>query len=339
MLLGTGTGAFDAKTDYATGSGPTAVKVADLNGDGKPDLITVNGDSNSASVLLTSDVLPTPTVTLTATSTETPTVTPTGSQTSTPTATRTATRTPTHTHTPSPTDTPTDVPPTSTPVPSSTIVPTSTVLPSSTAAVSPTRTPLIAPSVVATAVRAATVPAFIPTPNPTHAGQLFLIPTAQPTSGTGAVLNSPDNAPFIMTMLIPPGQTPQAIALEQSTAAPPEATMPAGVKVVKAVRIDVYDATTGALIHHHDPPLEIAIALSASEKKTCATDPGRIALLHTAATGTTTRYPVSALDCANGIVYAKLYDTTAYSLAELDTVTAVSFRIWILPVGRNPETR
>ena len=41
-----------AKTDFATGSQPEFVTTADLNGDGKPDLIVANTNSNTVSVLL-----------------------------------------------------------------------------------------------------------------------------------------------------------------------------------------------------------------------------------------------------------------------------------------------
>jgi len=43
---------FRPPTIYAVGTGPTAVEVADLNGDGKPDLVSANYGSNSVTVLL-----------------------------------------------------------------------------------------------------------------------------------------------------------------------------------------------------------------------------------------------------------------------------------------------
>jgi hypothetical protein len=52
VLLGTGTGTFGPKTDFATGFGPAAVAVADFNGDGKPDLVTANFGADTVSVLL-----------------------------------------------------------------------------------------------------------------------------------------------------------------------------------------------------------------------------------------------------------------------------------------------
>lgn len=39
---------------------------------------------------------------------------------------------------------------------------------------------------------------------------------------------------------------------------------------------------------------------------------------------------MSGLDCAKAIVYAKLYETIAYSVAELDSATAVAFRVDVL---------
>ncbi|MGI4870773.1 MAG: FG-GAP repeat domain-containing protein [Janthinobacterium lividum] len=54
ILLGTGTGTFQAVTAYAAGSFgfPQALAVGDVNGDRKPDIITANSTSNTLGVLL-----------------------------------------------------------------------------------------------------------------------------------------------------------------------------------------------------------------------------------------------------------------------------------------------
>ncbi len=54
VLLGTGTGTFGTVTTYSTGtnSRPYGIAVADVNGDGHPDLLTANGNTQTAGVLL-----------------------------------------------------------------------------------------------------------------------------------------------------------------------------------------------------------------------------------------------------------------------------------------------
>jgi hypothetical protein len=52
ILLGDGTGAFGAATNFAVGSDPVSVAVGDLNGDAKPDLAVANVSSNNVSILL-----------------------------------------------------------------------------------------------------------------------------------------------------------------------------------------------------------------------------------------------------------------------------------------------
>jgi DNA-binding beta-propeller fold protein YncE len=47
-----GTLAFQPKTDYPAGAYPSEVAVADVNGDGKPDLMVANEFGNTLSVLL-----------------------------------------------------------------------------------------------------------------------------------------------------------------------------------------------------------------------------------------------------------------------------------------------
>ena len=61
VLLGTGTGSFGVVTQVSTGSNslPSGIAAADVNGDGKPDLLTANSGSSSVGVLLnTTPTLP-----------------------------------------------------------------------------------------------------------------------------------------------------------------------------------------------------------------------------------------------------------------------------------------
>ena len=54
VLLGKGDGTFGAPTTYDVGDGPEGVAIADLNGDGNPDLAVANyADEPSASYWVT----------------------------------------------------------------------------------------------------------------------------------------------------------------------------------------------------------------------------------------------------------------------------------------------
>jgi len=61
VLLGNGDGTFGTKTDFGTGISPTSAVIADLNGDGRPDLAVANYPSNTVSVLLNMGAIATPT--------------------------------------------------------------------------------------------------------------------------------------------------------------------------------------------------------------------------------------------------------------------------------------
>jgi len=84
------------------GAGPRAMILADLDGDGRNDVITANQDAGSITLLLSSRPAATPTFT----ATPTPTSTGTATSTATPTDTPTETPTPTCTSTPTPSRTP-----------------------------------------------------------------------------------------------------------------------------------------------------------------------------------------------------------------------------------------
>jgi hypothetical protein len=110
------------------------VAVADVNGDGRLDLLVAN--QGGVSVLLNADQPPTPTPT------STPTNTPTPTNTATPTATATATATSTPSNIPTQTPTPTSTP---TNTATSAALPTSSSTPV-LATGTPTRTPTVTPT-------------------------------------------------------------------------------------------------------------------------------------------------------------------------------------------------
>ncbi len=54
ILVGNGLGAFDETFTFAVGGGPSAVAVADFNGDGVGDIAVTNTDDDNTTVLLSS---------------------------------------------------------------------------------------------------------------------------------------------------------------------------------------------------------------------------------------------------------------------------------------------
>jgi hypothetical protein len=52
VLPGTGTGGFGPARTFAVGAGPRFIAVADVDKDGRRDLVVANRDSDNVSVLL-----------------------------------------------------------------------------------------------------------------------------------------------------------------------------------------------------------------------------------------------------------------------------------------------
>jgi len=152
------------------------------------------------------------------------------------------------------------------------------------------------------------------------------------------VIDRTDGAPFPMTLLVPPpadGGGGQVVRVQQDTAVPTALALPAGVAVAKVVQVDVYDLGTGALVHHHAPPLTVAVQLDGAEEAVCRADPARIALLHVGDDGALARYPIASLDCATGILVAVLPDTSFYAVATLSHANTVTYRYIAIRLPKN----
>ena len=120
LYRGNSGGSFDQpQAPLSTGSSPNGVLLADLDRDGRDDIVTTNAGNGSLTVFLSSQPPPTATRTATVTPNSTATPTATDTATATPTVTATASDTPTATPTPTFTAT-TSVTPSRTPSPSPT---------------------------------------------------------------------------------------------------------------------------------------------------------------------------------------------------------------------------
>src|SRR5437867_1595386 len=67
VLLGNGDGTFREPVSFGAGVNPTSVAIGDLNGDGRPDLVVTNFNSDNVSVLINNTAVSSSTFTLTVT--------------------------------------------------------------------------------------------------------------------------------------------------------------------------------------------------------------------------------------------------------------------------------
>jgi hypothetical protein len=58
ILLGNGDGTFQPQQNFEVGINPLELAVADFNGDGKPDIATLNGGDSTISILLNTTQFP-----------------------------------------------------------------------------------------------------------------------------------------------------------------------------------------------------------------------------------------------------------------------------------------
>jgi hypothetical protein len=304
--------------------------------------VYLNGDrfesARSAAIALTAT--PTPS----ATNSRTPTPTPIP-----PTATRTLTATPSSTLTPSATPTSTATPSTSptvtgtifpTPSPTPTSTPSPSPSPTGTPAPTPWLTP--APTAVSTvaAIQPAALPTTVPTPNPTTGGVAVLVPTAPSgTDGLIAVITPAVGAPFRSRLEVPVGPIEMGVRLQLATEAQANARLPDGVLVGKVVAVDVFDPSTGQVVHEHPRPLRLTIELDEFERLICGIDPTRIAILHLDAAGALTRLVPTAVDCTAGTISADLHATSEIAIAILPNGTTIPFKVFLPLDARRATAR
>jgi hypothetical protein len=124
------------------------------------------------------------------------------------------------------------------------------------------------------------------------------------------------------------------VKLQPVDVLPGGATVPQGRVLTLAIQVDVFDLTTGAVIHHHDPPLSVAFVVPDSARANCAAHPERIVLMHVDDAGRITRLPPSSLDCSTGILLARLSDTSVVAVAETPDGLTIPFRSRLPGIGR-----
>jgi hypothetical protein len=97
--------------------------------------------------------------------------------------------------------------------------------------------------------------------------------------------------------------------------------------VALVVQIEIFGLTTGEILHHHAPPLSLALALPPALRPLCATNPERIAILHADASGQVVRLAPASFDCANYAVNVTLYQTSSIAVVQMPTALTIPFHL------------
>lgn len=224
--------------------------------------------------------------------------------------------------------------PTPTVTPPATVTPTATPTRTSTPTSTPMAVVALPASVPTVGVLAPTaLPAGIATPDAAAGGRVGIVPTVPPGATAVAVINAGSGGTFPVSLVVPApqaGEAPIGVRVQPRTTLETPVALPSGVAVAKVVALDVYDPTTGGLIHDHSAhPLTLAIQLTADEAAICRGDPGKIALLHVDSAGRLTRVAPTRLDCDAGIIEARLLETSSYAVARLDDPMAITLRVFV----------
>jgi hypothetical protein len=171
--------------------------------------------------------------------------------------------------------------------------------------------------------------------DPVTGGVIALVPTGP--DGAVAIITPAPGAPVPLQLEIPAPPRPVVVRMQPLMAFPADvdSIVPAGTVLTAAIDIEVVDAATGEVVHHHDPPLSLSLVLPQETRAICAADPTRLALVHVWTTpggGTQlVRLPPASVSCATGLVSVLLWDTSAAAIAIEPSGLTIPFRTYIPP--------